>query len=250
MRKLRSLWKIVFGRTTILILLMLVQFIIIFGGFAILDNKIWYINYMVGILAVIILMYLINTRQNSSFKLMWIIFILAVPVVGVSFYIYTRIQPGTSFISKRITELLEEESRFLTPKRETLEKVAQESRQELGLCQYMHQKGYYPIYDDASIKYFPLGEDKFQEMVYQLEKARDFIFMEYFIVEKGYMWDTILDILKRKVREGVEVRFMYDGTCTLSLLPKNYPQRMERWGIKCKVFSPMKPFLTTHQNNR
>ena len=51
-------------------------------------------------------------------------------------------------------------------------------------------------------------------------------------------------------REGVEVRFMYDGTCTLSLLPKNYNKRMEALGIKCKIFSPMMPFLTTHQNNR
>ena len=64
------------------------------------------------------------------------------------------------------------------------------------------------------------------------------------------MWNTVLEILTRKVREGVEVRFMYDGTCTLSLLPKNYNKRMEALGIKCKIFSPMMPFLTTHQNNR
>lgn len=87
-------------------------------------------------------------------------------------------------------------------------------------------------------------------MIYQLERARDFIFLEYFIVERGHMWNTILDILVRKAREGVEVRFMYDGTCTLSLLPKNYNRRMEALGIKCKIFSPMMPFLATHQNNR
>ncbi len=75
--------------------------------------------------------------------------------------------------------------------------------------------------------------------------------MEYFIVDKGIMWNRILRILARKAREGVEVRFMYDGTCTLSSCCRgNYPKRLEKLGIQCKVFAPMRPFLSTHQNNR
>ena len=250
MRRLRGLWKIIFGRTTILVLLLFIQVMILFGGVMILDRQILVFNYMCGFLAVIILMYLLNVRQNSSFKLMWIIFILAVPVAGVTFYIYTRLQPGTRFISRRVRELVEEERPFLLPDRAMMEKVYETSKPEAGLFRYIHDKGKYPAYGNASIKYFPLGEDKFKEMIYQLERARDFIFLEYFIVERGHMWNTILDILVRKAREGVEVRFMYDGTCTLSLLPKNYNRRMEALGIKCKIFSPMMPFLATHQNNR
>ena len=250
MRRLRGLWKIIFGRTTILVLLLFIQVMILFGGFMILDRQILVFNYMCGFLAVIILMYLLNVRQNSSFKLMWMIFILAVPVAGVTFYIYTRLQPGTRFISRRVRELVEEERPFLLPDRAMMEKVYETSKPEAGLFRYIHDKGKYPAYGNASIKYFPLGEDKFKEMIYQLERARDFIFLEYFIVERGHMWNTILDILVRKAREGVEVRFMYDGTCTLSLLPKNYNRRMEALGIKCKIFSPMMPFLATHQNNR
>ena len=250
MRRLRGLWKVLFGRTAIFIGLLLIQAVILFGGFALLDRQILLLNYGVGFLAVVILMYVLNDKQNSSFKLMWIIFILAVPVMGVAFYLYTKLQLGTKFIATRIDELIEEESVFLRPDRNTVKDIFSSSRQESGLFKYIYEKGNYPVYDNASIKYFPLGEDKFREMVYQLEQAREFIFLEYFIVERGYMWDTILDILTQKVREGVEVRFMYDGTCTLSLLPKNYPKRMKNRGIKCKVFSPMVPFLSTHQNNR
>lgn len=250
MKRLRGLWKIVFGRTAILVFLMALQALVLFGGFAILDKQIIVLNYMVGFLAAVLLIYLLNARQNSSFKLMWIIFIMAFPVVGVTFYLYTRIQPGTSYITRRIDELITEESDFLKPAKDATEKVYVSSRQEFGLFKYIYEKGNYPVYDNASIKYFPLGEDKFKELVYQLERAEDFIFLEYFIVERGYMWDTVLEILTRKVREGVEVRFLYDGTCTLSLLPKNYPDRMKKRGIKCKVFSPMTPFLSTHQNNR
>ncbi len=250
MSRLRGLWKVIFGRTTILVLLMFIQAVILFGGFVILDRQVWIINYIVGFLAIIILMYIMNVRQNSSFKLMWIIFILVAPVVGVTFYIYTRFQPGTRFISRRVKELIEEERPFLETEPEVKSRIYQGSKAESGLFRYIQEKGNYPVYENACVKYFPLGEDKFKELVYQLERARDFIFLEYFIVERGHMWNTVLEILERKVREGVEVRFMYDGTCTLSLLPKNYYDRMEKLGIKCKVFSPMKPFLATHQNNR
>ena len=74
--------------------------------------------------------------------------------------------------------------------------------------------------------------------------------MEYFIVEQGIMWDSILEILEEKVKEGVEVRFMYDGMCCIALLPYHYPETLQEKGIKCKMFSPIKPILSTHQNNR
>lgn len=250
MNRFRGFWKLIFGRTTIMVLLLLIQAVILFGGFIILDKEIWLLNYFTVFIAVVILMYILNVRQNSSFKLMWIILIMAVPVLGVTFYIYTKLQPGTRFISKRIRDIIKEEEPFLKPDTDTVNRIWGFSRAEEGIFRYIKDKGNYPVYGNASVKYFPLGEDKFKELIYQLERARDFIFLEYFIVERGHMWNTVLDILIQKVREGVEVRFIYDGTCTLSLLPKNYYKRMEKLGIKCKVFSPMKPFLTTHQNNR
>jgi cardiolipin synthase len=74
--------------------------------------------------------------------------------------------------------------------------------------------------------------------------------MEYFIVEKGYMWGTILEVLKQKAEEGVEVRFMYDGMCAISMLPYGYPKQLERYGIQCKMANRIQPFLSTTQNNR
>ena len=90
----------------------------------------------------------------------------------------------------------------------------------------------------------------YEVMKTELLKAKEFIFMEFFIVERGEMWDTILEILEQKVKEGVDVRFMYDGMCSLMLLPYKYPETLKEKGIKCKMFSPIKPILTTVQNNR
>jgi len=177
MKKLRGLWKIIFGRTAILVGLMLLQVLLIFGGFALLGKHVLAVNFALGILGVFILIYILNARLNSSFKLMWIIFILAVPLVGVVFFLFTKVQPGTKYVSNRIDQIIDEERLFLRPSREAVNKALVASRHEFGLFKYIYEKGNYPVYDNASIKYFPLGEDKFDEMVYQLENAKDFIFL-------------------------------------------------------------------------
>ena len=89
-----------------------------------------------------------------------------------------------------------------------------------------------------------------EEMLTQLEKAEKFIFLEFFIVEEGEMWGKILQILKKKVEQGVTVRVMYDGTCAISLLPYSYPKKLKSMGIQCRMFSPLRPFVSTHYNNR
>lgn len=87
-------------------------------------------------------------------------------------------------------------------------------------------------------------------MLKELEKAEEFIFLEYFIVERGKMWNSILEILERKAREGVEVRFMYDGMCSILLLPYSYPKKLRALGIQAKMFAPIRPLMSTSQNNR
>ena len=114
----------------------------------------------------------------------------------------------------------------------------------------MGEFGGFPVYENYTAEYFPSGEQKFERLKEELEKARKFIFMEYFIVEHGVMWDTILEILERKAKEGVEVRFMYDGMCSIALLPYHYPKILEAKGIHCHAFAPIKPALSTYQNNR
>ena len=98
--------------------------------------------------------------------------------------------------------------------------------------------------------YFNGGEAKFAELLRQLEQAKHYIFVEYFIIDEGLMWGKVLELLARKAAEGVEVRVMYDGTCEFSTLPRDYPKRLEQLGIRCKVFAAMKPFVSTHYNYR
>lgn len=248
--KTKGLWKIIFGRTTLLIIFLLIQLAVLIVGFSLIGKYIFVFNYIISFIAIIILLYILSGRQNASFKLTWIIIVLAIPIFGVVFYIFTRIQPGTQYIAGRIKTSIERQESLLAQDQQVMLQLQAELPREAGLARYIHDDGNYPIYNHTQAKFFPLGEDKFKEMLIQLEEAKKFIFMEYFIISKGYMWNTILEILSRKVKEGVEVRLMYDGTCTLTLLPPSYPKKLKELGIKCKVFAPIRPFLSTYQNNR
>ena len=90
----------------------------------------------------------------------------------------------------------------------------------------------------------------FDRLLDELEQAKEFIFLEYFIVEEGKMWGEILEILARKAAQGVDVRVLYDGFCEFVLLPRDYPQLLKQLGIDCRVFSPVTPFVSTHYNYR
>ena len=108
----------------------------------------------------------------------------------------------------------------------------------------------FPVYDQTKTQYFPMGVDFFEQLKIELEKAERYIFMEYFIVQEGVMWNSILEILKRKASEGVDVRFMYDDMGCARTLPYHYYKKLREMGIKCVVFNTLKPELSSIFNNR
>ena len=100
------------------------------------------------------------------------------------------------------------------------------------------------------MKYFPIGEEMFASMLEDLKKAEHYIYLEYFIIEQGIMWNSILEILEQKVKEGVEVRLIYDDVGCVDRLPIHYTKLMENKGIKCMAFNRFVPFLSLAMNNR
>ena len=115
---------------------------------------------------------------------------------------------------------------------------------------YLQEFGGFPIYNRSSSKYLSPGEMKFEYLMLELEKAEKYIFLEYFIIQEGKMWDSILEILKRKAKQGVIVRIIYDDMGCFLLLPKLYPKELKKFGIECVVFNRFRPFLSAVQNNR
>lgn len=250
LKKIRKLMRIIFGRTMIALLFLVIQIVILFISVTKLSEYYPAFYAFTLLLSLISIIYIINDKTNTSFKLVWILPVMTLPVFGTLMYVFVKMELGTKLVNSRLRTLIEETKPHMAQDTAVLDKLSAEDEREADFARYMNNYTFFPVYNDTYAKYFPLGEHKFNAMLEELEKAEKFIFMEYFIVEEGVMWDTVLEILERKAKEGVEVRFMYDGTCTIALLPYNYPKKLADKGIKCKVFSPIKPILSTVQNNR
>lgn len=246
----RKFFKVVFSRAGIFVLLILLQLLVFMGATYYLKEYATFIYGVLTAMEVVVLVYIINTEGNPAFKMTWMLCVLAFPVIGTVFYIYVHLQLETRFIQNRLAALRMETEAYMDQDQEIVSALWNSKSANAQLSYYLsHQLGF-PTYRNTEVEYFPIGEAKFESMKIELEKAEKFIFMEYFIVEEGIMWDTILDILKKKVEEGVEVRFMYDGMCAFDLLPYNYPKKLQKFGIKCKMSNKIRPFVSTVQNNR
>ena len=115
---------------------------------------------------------------------------------------------------------------------------------------YLEQAAFESVFTGTDTEFFSPGERLYEAMLDKLRGAKRYIFMEYYIIEPGVMWDSILEILKQKVLEGVDVRLMYDDMGCIITLPRNYRRQMERLGIKCCTFHRLQPVLTGTINNR
>ena len=152
----------------------------------------------------------------STAKLPWLALIAVAPLLGAFLLLYTQTNVGHRTTRERVAELINETKDLLPQDDQVMKQLTGDRCGTDDLHHYLNRSGCFPIYDQTEVQYFPLGEDKFAAMLTELEKAEKCIFMEYFIVEEGYMWGRILDILARKAQAGVDVRVMYDGTCESS----------------------------------
>lgn len=246
----RGAIQIVFGRTGVVTLFLLLQALVLLVGFDLLRPYIVIAFGGYAVFALIIAIIIINREENPAFQIAWLIPVLLIPFFGGLFYLFVQSQLGYRILHRRMSVLIDETRKYAQQKNSVTLELQEKNPAEWRLTQYAFSQGDFPIYDNTAVKYFPLGEDKFEEMLIQLEKAEKFIFLEYFIVEEGYMWGRVLEVLQRKVKQGVEVRMMYDGMCSLLLLPYGYPGQLEALGIRCKMFSPIRPALSTMQNHR
>ena len=250
MKKARKLLRIIFGRTAFVVMSLLLQISILLAGFRFLSHYMVYIYGGFTLLSAFVILYVVNKDENPSFKLAWIIPITVIPVFGTLLYLFLELQWEGKIINRKLRENISDTQPYLKQNPRYMEQLAKTSRSNANLAAYIENSGSYPVYGNTKVKYYPVGEEMFEDMKKELEKAKRFIFMEYFIVERGEMWDSLLEILERKVQEGVEVRFMYDGMCCLVLLPYSYPRELRAKGLKAKMFAPIRPALSTYQNNR
>lgn len=243
----RGFFAIITGRTFIVSTLLVLQVLLLFWGFERIGS---YTHLSSSIITALMMVYILNTSSNPTVKLTWCVVIALVPVVGIPLYFFIKEDIGHRTVQKLIGRAIADTQALMPDNSDVLSELELISPDDAGVCRYLDSTAGFPVYRNTEAEYFPSGEAKFEAMLRELRRAEKFIFLEYFIVSEGEMMDAILEILRQKVTEGVEVRFMYDGSCAFSSLPYNYPEKLRAMGIDCRIFAPVRPFLSTHYNNR
>ncbi|MCF0122025.1 MAG: cardiolipin synthase [Lachnospiraceae bacterium] len=238
------------NRITLIVFAMEFQFLWYLFLFFFITRSSMFFYVTMWVIAFITVLWLINRRINPSYKLIWTILILAMPVVGLIFYhIMSKSRVAKKF-QKELTKVKQENRKLLRESPKIREKLRELDRGIANQSWYLTDTVSMPCYQNTVTKYFSVGEDWFAKYVKELKKAEHYIFMEYFIVAEGYMWETVLDILKEKVKQGVDVRLIYDGIGCLTTLSAKYCKKLQAYGIKCAAFNSFRPFLNIMLNNR
>lgn len=208
------------------------------------------LDFIVSIVSFNFVLFIVTKRDESTYKILWLILILAFPVPGTLLYWMYGNQKSAKPIRKKLERSQGEMVLYKDVCREEIfEEIAkQDERLSLVLKRTQQETGYQMVRNEYS-EYFPLGEDMHKSILVELKKAKKYIFAEYFIVENGEMWDSMVDIMAEKVEQGVEVYFMYDDVGSISTYSLRNLRDLKKRGIKCVSFNPIK-FLTGTLNYR
>lgn len=191
---------------------------------------------------------IIASDDNPDYKVPWLLFVLIIPIAGFMLYFMFYSRKLQKRFVKRLDAMKSHgykknsNNLFLSLTNEN-PSVASQAKM---LCSISEAH----LFSNTKQEYFPLGEDMHRRLLEDLETAEKFIYMEYFIIEEGKFWNSILEILKRKSAAGVEVKVLYDDIGCMMTLPGDYHKTLKSYGIEATPFSRLKGNADSEFNNR
>ncbi len=198
----------------------------------------------------ITVLYLLYRHDSGAYKISWIIFIMFLPVVGiVAFYLW-----GNSKMNKNMhneyDRIRDSSMKYLPDSSDIKMELKQKDLYKYNQVQYMTKVGGYPIYRNNGTKYYDIGEEFFKNVLIEMNRAKKYIFIQFYILSSGKLWDKMLNVLKDKVKDGVEVNIIVDSLGCIFKLPKNFEKDMKAIGINVYKFNPISPIIHSYLNYR
>lgn len=242
---MKKFFRTVFGRLAVIGLAIILQILLIIAFIALLNTRFWMLQVFSAVLGLIVFFSIIQRDMYPDSKLPWLVIVMAMPLFGTVLYLMFA-KNSMSRKQKKLILALQ------TRGKEVFDGCGCKDIEApyKGQSEYIKNTTSLPLYENCACDYYPSGEEFWTALKEELSKAEKFIFMEYFIIERGIMWDGILDILIDKAQKGVEVRVMYDDVGSVAKLPMNYHKRLRKHGIKCVKFNPFRPIVSGIHNNR
>lgn len=246
MKILRNL----FNRRCLIVLLILAQILFFVLMLERMAWTIWLKN-LLSIFGVVTALHLLMRPDQGAFKLSLIFVILLFPVFGGVFYWIFHSRAATVAFRSRLKRVkARTDSAFAMLDPEAKGQIVQEFPESQKLLRYLKSNTPFPVYGNTDTAYFESGKEMFPSFLEDLRSAERYIFLEYFIIEDGVMWQSILGVLRERAAAGVDVRIIYDDLGCFFTLSPNYERRLGEYGIPCEKFNRFHPFLTSTQNNR
>lgn len=197
---------------------------------------------------IVCVMKLIVSDDNPDYKIPWLLFVLILPIAGFMLYLmfYSRVLKKKYV--KRLVEL--NDKSYKKDDSETMARLCEENEVAGAQAKMLCNIAYTHVFENTKQEYYPSGELLFENMIKDLKTAERFILMEYFIIEDGKLWREILEVLKEKAKNGVEIKIVYDDIGCMKTLPGNYYKTLRKMGIDAVPFSYLKGNADNEINNR
>ena len=191
---------------------------------------------------------IIASDDNPDYKVPWLLFVLIIPIAGFMLYFMFYSRKLQKKYIRRLNELKsctykQDDGELFSCLHKENSVAAAQAKMICGIAD-TH------LFTNTKQEYFPLGEDMYRRMLPDIEAAEKFIYMEYFIIEEGKFWNSILEILKRKAACGVEVKVLYDDIGCMMTLPGDYHKTLKSYGIEATPFSRLRGNADSEFNNR
>lgn len=247
---MNKFFNVFFGRILYTALFVILQAAAIVIMFLFFSEKFAYFYIFSVVISLMVVLYLIYKDGNPEYKLAWVIPILIFPIFGGFLYLlfsHNRLNEKTK---KKIGELDKYYDKSLKADSTVLEKLESEEKEAAIQSRYIKNTAHSVPMQHTKTDYLPLGEDFYEDVMREIKKAEKFIFLEYFIIEEGYMWDNILEVLREKQKQGVEIRIMYDDFGCMFKIPQHYDRLLKSYGFQVHVFHRFNNILTPSFNNR
>lgn len=197
-----------------------------------------------------LILYIVYKPINPAYKIIWIILILSVPVLGIILYFFLGLIRIPKRLRKTIKCCYKQTNKYINPDYDIYDDLRKESLTAHKQAKYLLNTAGYPLCENDMVDYLPLGEVYYERMLEDIKKARKFIFLEYFIVSKGKMWDELINLLRKKAKEGVQIYISTDQFGSFLKMPKGFKALDKQENIHINIFNPITPIISARLNYR
>lgn len=247
---MRNIIRFLFRRIVIVSLLLLMQFVVLFlllSRFA--EFAPWY-GVIMTAASLLLSIVIVSQDRDPAYKIAWIIPILSVPLFGVTLYLILNGNVNSRRQHRSMRRMEHVMHEMLLQDDHILDELQSESSMAAAQAHYLVTSAGCPVYRSTKTDYFPSGETCFARMLEAVEQAQHYIYLEYFIIQPGLLWDQMLAALERKAAQGVTVRILYDDFGCITKIPSGYFRRLNEKGLCCRAFNPFLPVVSPRLNNR